>query len=79
MSRKQNFHCLLVLLSILCAVSNQLPPYLHKMPLNLTANYVYYATLYFGSDQQNISVLVDTGSRTLAAFCSLCTRGCLLD
>jgi hypothetical protein len=54
------------------------PPYIHKFPLQLTSNYVYYADLYFGTHGQNISLLVDTGSKTLAAFCTLCEKGCEL-
>lgn len=77
MRTRKNTLPLLLLLSLLSLTLSQTPPHVHKLPLQLTSNYVYYADLYFGSDQQNITVLVDTGSRTLAAFCSLCRQGCL--
>jgi len=50
--------------------------HIHKIPLRLSSDYVYYATLSFGSQQQPMEVLLDTGSRTLAVFCDLCQRGC---
>jgi len=34
--------------------------------------------MYFGKQSQKLSLLVDTGSRTLAAFCTLCEKGCIL-
>lgn len=78
---KQHLACLLSLATLLLLVlpSHQLPPHIHKLPLTLTSNYVYYADLYFGTNAQNISLLVDTGSKTLAAFCTLCKKGCVGD
>ncbi len=71
-------YCFYVTLLLLLLIpSNQVPAHIHKLPLTLTSNYVYYADLYFGTNEQNISLLVDTGSKTLAAFCNLCQKGCV--
>jgi hypothetical protein len=67
----------LLFLVLLGLVSAALPLGLTKLPLNFTSNYVYYADLYLGSQTQQVRVLVDTGSDTLAVFCSRCTNGCL--
>lgn len=67
----------LLFLVFLGLVSAALPLGLTKLPLNFTSNYVYYADLYLGSQVQQVRVLVDTGSDTLAVFCSRCTNGCL--
>lgn len=68
---------ILALLAILITVIYSDPtPHIHKIPLRLSSNYVYYATLNFGSESQPMEVLLDTGSRTLAVFCDLCKQGC---
>lgn len=77
---KQHLVCLFSLATLLLSLpTSQLPPNLHQLPLTLTSNYVYYADLYFGTNGQNISLLLDTGSKTLAAFCTLCQNGCVGD
>ena len=65
---------LLVLHPSLC----QQPEYIHKIPLRLSNNYVYYANLTFGSRNQLMELQLDTGSRTMAIFCDICERGCVL-
>lgn len=52
---------------------------IHKLPLRLSNNYVYYATLGFGSKGQRIEVQLDTGSSTLAVFCDICKDKCVVD
>lgn len=49
---------------------------IRKMTLRLSSGYVYYATLAFGTRNQNLELLVDTGSQNLAIFCDLCTNNC---
>jgi len=48
-----------------------------KIPLNLTQSYVYFATLAFGTNNQKLDLLVDTGSQNIAIFCDLCTDNCV--
>ena len=68
---------LLALLAIILILTSATSTtHIHKIPLRLSSDYVYYATLSFGSQQQPMEVLLDTGSRTLAVFCDLCQRGC---
>lgn len=78
MKTQQKIQYFLPILLLLVFTSCSVPTYVHKMPLKLTENYVYYADLYFGTDSQNITLLVDTGSRTMAIFCSLCKHGCVV-
>jgi hypothetical protein len=56
---------------------HSLPAHIHKTPITVAANYEIYASLYFGSQGKKLDLLLDTGSRTLAAFCDLCQNGCI--
>lgn len=71
------FLCLLILLP--GNVESSVGSEIHKIPLRYTNNYLYYATLAFGSQKQNMEVQLDTGSRTMAVFCDICKHGCALD
>jgi len=57
--------------------SSSLPPHIHKTPIRVAQNYEIYASLYFGNEAKPLELLLDTGSRTLAAFCDLCQQGCV--
>ena len=66
-----------VVFSLLSISAYSLPEHIHKIPLRLSPEYVYYATLGFGTNDQKIELLVDTGSQNIAVFCDLCTEDCL--
>ena len=68
---------LLLSLSMIAEVGSSTPAHLHKIKLTLTGNYVYYAHLHFGSHYQEMEMLLDTGSRTMAIFCDTCHKGCI--
>ena len=51
--------------------------HIHKIPLRLSSGYVYYATLAFGTSNQNLELLVDTGSQNIAIFCDICVTNCV--
>lgn len=58
--------------SLLTPKAYSSPVNIHKIPLRLSSNYVYYATLGFGTNYQQVELLVDTGSQNMAIFCDLC-------
>jgi len=65
----------LLALIVFCLLAKpicSLPPNIHKIPLRLSTEYVYFATLGFGTNKQEIEVLVDTGSENIAIFCDIC-------
>ncbi len=68
-----------LLLALLVYSAIPLPQHIHKIPLTLSSNYAYFAELYLGNNKQNVKLLVDTGSRTMAAYCSLCFKGCKVE
>ena len=61
-----------VVFYLLCSAIYSSPINIHKIPLRLSPEYVYFATLAFGTDGQKIEVLLDTGSQNIAVFCDLC-------